>query len=797
MSFVHLHVHSVLSVMDGMAWVEHLVGRARDLGMESLALTDRDTLAGVPRFCFEARRTGVRAIVGSELRVDAKEAPAGTADRPRPLVLLARDREGWSNLVRLATAACAGGTRDAPGVGRDLLRECGGSLVALAGGPRCSVAAKLASAGLEEAREEAARLRDLFDAGAFFLEVVPPDAAGPGQARLNEALRSIGRDLGIPLVAANDVRHLDPEDAPAHEVLRCAARGITLGERQASGAPRIAGRWLRPAEAMCAALPGFEDAVEASQRVAELCGRAFELLPDGMAPSRKGDGDDEELSRLAREGLAGRLPGGSSIAQGIDGGAYHARLEHELRVVRDQGLSGRMLDFAGHVRLAREAGVPLGPGRGTAAGSLLCFALGLGDVDPVAHGLHFERFLNPLRAPEVWVELEVGARGRGEVVRRLADCHGPDRVFQAAFHRRLGRKAIPLVGRAVGAREKDIERLLSLLEPWEEASRIEKDDGDLAVAVDSVSGGREILETAAAVERAVCEVVAHRATVFMADRPATGFYPLYGDLPGGVPGVAVAQLDACAICVPGLVTNELSPRKDLDLIDDCVARVRERKRPGFDARSIPLDDQEAFALLSRGDTADVIEMEEPGFSEYLERLRPARFDHLVAAISFWRPSPRERGVPEAYERRRHGREPADGGPLGFSRHLDETYGLLLYQEQAALILVELGLAADLAEADVVRRQVGRRKIGPLQKIERAFVGACGSRGLTAAAARDAWSDFLDRFGGTFLKAHACARATHYLRAAFLKAHFPIDFAAAREAGREKHREEVLLEKPVR
>lgn len=751
-AFVHLHTHSHYSLLDGVAAPEELVQQAAALGMPALALTDHDALFGAARFYRAARAAGIRPIIGCELTL----APAGYH-----VTVLARDAAGYGNLCRLATlaaTAAAGGRpgSGAPGVDRETLWRWGDGLVVLSGCGRGEIPSLLAAGHRELAGQAARAYRERFGPDGFFIEL--QDHGLAHQAALNRALADLAADLDLPVVATHNVHYVVPDQAAARTALA----------RLAGGKPGTADAGtfhLASAEEMVHRFADFPAAVDNTLRIADLC--QVSLDPGGLrlpafAP---GDGSPETVLRqLAAQGARQRYE--DPLPR-----AVRERLEHELAIIGRLGLASYFLILWDAVSWARRQGILIGPGRGSATSSLVVYCLGITDVDPLAHGLVFERFLNPDRQAPPDIDIDVCDARRGDLLDYMRRRHGAERVAQiAAFATLAARAALREMGRALGVPAEAVDRLVRLVpqEPGMTLAAAEEVVPALAQARQEPQLA-ELWRLARAVEGAPSHLSVHAAGIVVGDGPLDEQLPLVytGE------NTRLIQYPMDDVEALGYLKMDFLGLRTLTVIQRCREIIRERG--GTVPEPLPSDDPAVYEMLIRDGTDGVFQLETPMFRRLTAQLQPAAFKDLVALLALGRPGPSQRI--DAFLRRRHGRKPVRYMHPALEPLLEETYGIILYQEQVMRIAMDLA-GFSPAEADLLRRGMSKKQPELLSRARARFLAGARERRVPEPVARAVFEE-LERFAGYgFAKSHSVAYARISYETAYLRCHYPAPFMAA-------------------
>lgn len=767
MSFVHLHVHTEYSMLDGLIRIPRLVEAAKAMGMPAVAVTDHGNLHGTLDLYREARKAGIRPILGCEFYMHP-EGPAEKGEKKlRHLVLLAADAAGWANLARLSTLSWGkeGVTGGKPALTLDAVEAHAEGLVCLSG----CLAGEIPQGLLRDRREKAfalaRRLKGAFR-GRFFLEVMSNGLEA--QERVNRELAGLGEALSIPLVATNDVHYLEADGWRAHDALLCVNTGKKLDDKDRFRFD-AQGLHLRSPGEMRGLFAESPEALENTLRIAGMCDVSLPLgeprLPDFPLDGETADG---ALARMAREGLEAILARG-----GADPAAYRARLELELEVIRRMGFAGYFLIVTDFIRHARGRGIPVGPGRGSAAGSLTAYALGITQIDPIRHGLLFERFLNPGRKSLPDIDTDFCMEGRDEVIRYVVEKYGRNRVAGiAAFNRIMARAAIKDAARVTGMPFAEANRLTALVpaSPGMTLAEAASLSSDLDAALQA---RKQVADLARAFEGICRGLSAHAAGVVVSDRPLDGFVPLCQTPTGD----RVTQFDMQGVEAFGLVKFDFLGLTTLTVIRDALRHIGRTRGVPPDLETIPEDDAETFAMLARGDSDGVFQLESRGMKEILVSMRPDRIEDLIALVALYRPGPIGAGMVERYIRRKRGEEPVEYPHPALEPVLRETYGIILYQEQVMRIAVELAGYAP-GEAEDLRKAMGKKVAQIMAAHRERFLEGAGRNGTDPETAERLWREMETFAGYGFNKSHAAAYGILAYRTAWLKRHYPAEYMAA-------------------
>jgi DNA polymerase-3 subunit alpha len=767
--FVHLHVHSEYSLLDGACRLRDLVSQAVEMGMPAIALTDHGVMYGVVDFYKLAKKAGIRPILGCEVYVaprDRFSKEAHVDDSPYHLVLLAENQQGYQNLLAIVSAAYLEGFYYKPRADKELLAEHSEGLIALGACLAGEVPGLLLSGKDEQAREVALQYQEIFGKGNFYLEMM--DHHLPEQRVVNEGLRRISQETGIPLVVTNDCHYLKKEDARIQDILLCIQTGKTL---QDENRMRFSGQefYLKSPEEMAALFPDDLDALRRTREIAERCQVDFDFskmhLPEFQVPS--GYDLDTYLRNLCLDGLVERFPDGvSKEAQ--------ERLEYELQVIKQMGFSGYFLIVQDFVNWARRHGVPVGPGRGSAAGSLVAYVLKITNINPLQYGLLFERFLNPERVTMPDIDIDFCYERRNEVIEYVVSKYGEDHVSQIiTFGTMMARAAIRDVGRVLGLPLAEVDKIAKLVP---EELGVTLDDAletpDLKKMYNDRPEVRQLLDLARAIEGMPRHASTHAAGIVISSEPLANLVPLQknGD-------AVIAQFPKETIEELGLLKMDFLGLRTLTVIGDALSIIESNYQQRIDPDEIPLDDPETYELLSSGETTGVFQLESTGMRHILKNMKPSRFEDLIALVALYRPGPLGSGMVDDFISRKNGETQVEYPHPLLEPILKETYGVILYQEQVMQISSVLA-GFSMAEADSLRRAMGKKKPEVIAGMRDKFLAGAVERDVSSQKAAEIFA-LMEHFAGYgFNKSHSAAYALVAYQTAYLKAHYPVAFMAA-------------------
>jgi len=778
-NFVHLHCHTQYSLLDGANKIDPLIERARSMGQPAIAMTDHGNMFGAVEFYRKAVAAGIKPILGCEVyvapgsRYERQGVDRGNREHNHHLILLAMNNEGYRNLCRLVTHGFTEGFYYKPRIDKELLREINAGIIALSGCLSGEMARALTLGSMEQARKVAEEYRAIFD-DRYYLEA--QDNKLPLQEKVNAGILELGKELSLPIVATNDCHYLDPEDAHAHDVLLCiqTGKGHNDPNRMKMDTEEL---FLKSTDQMLAGFAEVPEAVAQSVAIAERCDVEIEFgnyhFPHYEAP---GSEDlDDYLDACARKGLDERL----KDAEDVDRDAYRERLEYELGVIKDMQFPGYFLIVADFINHAKDEGIPVGPGRGSAAGSLVAYALRITDLDPIRHNLLFERFLNPERRSMPDIDVDFCIRGRDQVIRYVKDKYGADKVAQiTTFGTLKAKAAIRDVGRALGLSFGETDAIAKLVpasrqgfdctltEALQQEPRLNQlADDDPRVA--------SLINHALRLEGLTRHSSTHAAGVVISNRPLIEHLPLYQDRDGNV----VTQYDMSSVEKIGLVKFDFLGLKTLTLIHDCLELIRESRATAPDLQKVGLDDQAAYGLVGSGNTTGIFQLESTGIREMSVRIKPNCFEDLVAILALYRPGPLDSGMAEEYIKRKSGKEKTSYLHASLGPILKDTYGVIVYQEQVMQIAQTMANYS-LGDADILRRAMGKKDPEEMASQRQRFIEGARANGIRkdqATAIFDQMETFA-RYG--FNRSHSAAYALVSYHTAWLKAHYPVEFMAA-------------------
>jgi DNA polymerase III subunit alpha len=780
-NFVHLHLHTDYSLLDGACEIGELTAEAARRGMPAVAVTDHGNLFAAANFYNQATIHGVKPIIGCEVYVapDNHKSRGTDAERSNHLVLLCENQEGYRNLIQLVSTGFLDGFYYKPRVDHDLLAQHSRGLIALSACLRGEVADAILNDKYEQAKANAYRLRDIFGKGNFFLEV--QDQGLEADIRVNRELVQLSRESGIPLVATNDTHYLTQSDAHAQEVLMCIQTGKTMSDTQRM---KFATDqfYFKTAEEMAHVFRELPDAVSRTVAIAARCNlkiqRVDNPFPEFKVP--EGHTTDSYFERVARDGFVQRVP--LLERQLKEGRLRHSLAEYEQRL-SDEIIMIQKMRFAGYflivwdfIRYARAQGVPVGPGRGSAAGSLVSYALQITDVDPLRYDLLFERFLNPERISMPDIDIDFCMRRRGEVIDYVRQTYGEKNVAQIiTFGTMAAKAALKDVGRALDMPYGDVDKIAKMV-PTTLNIELEdalKQSAPLQSLREKDERVKELVEVALRLEGLARHASTHAAGVVISPQPLTEIVPLYKSNKDEI----TTQYDMNALERIGLLKMDFLGLTTLTVLDDAVRMIQQNREQTIDLSTLPLEDAPTYALFARGDTSGIFQFESHGMRDILKRYQPTRLEDLTALNALYRPGPIQGGMIDDFIARKHGKKKVTYDLQELEEILSETWGVILYQEQVMQIANRLA-GFSLGDADLLRRAMGKKKVEEMAAQREKFLTGCAAHKVPAKKAEKIFDLMAEFAGYGFNKSHSCAYALLAYQTAWLKTHYPVEFMAA-------------------
>jgi DNA polymerase-3 subunit alpha len=782
--FVHLHLHTQYSLLDGAIRLNDLVKKTVENGMSAVAITDHGNMFGAIEFYTKCHEKGIKPIIGAEVYIAPgsrfnKEQGSGSGEYSSyHLILLCENLIGYKNLSRLVSAGYKEGFYYKPRIDKELLAEHAEGLIALSACLKGEVATLCTRNRMEDAAAVAGWYAETFP-DRYYLELQENTLAE--QAVANQRLLEIAGDLSLPLVATNDCHYLNRDDAKAHEVLLCIQTGKTMNDENRMRFSADEFYVKSPAE-MAEAFSYAPEAVANTVRIAERCNLELDFktyhFPHFELP--EGKSLDDELEEEALKGLDSRMATIRAKRPSFDDNdeqSYRNRLRIELDCIKQMGFPGYFLIVADFINWAKDQGIPVGPGRGSAAGSLVAYSIRITDLDPIPYNLLFERFLNPERISMPDIDVDFCTDRREEVIQYVAEKYGRDKVCQIiTFGTMAARGVIRDVGRALDMPYGDVDRIAKLVPEvlnisLDVALKQEQKLNELAAADPRV---KELLDVALCLEGLARHASTHAAGVVVAPDMLEEFCPVYKDQKTGVINTQYSMKYVEKI---GLVKFDFLGLKNLTVIDNAVKLIRKGRDPHFDISLLNDDDQESYELISAGNTTGIFQLESSGMKEMLVKLKPSCFEDVIAACALYRPGPLGSGMVDDFIDRKHGRKKVVYDLPQLEPILKDTYGVIVYQEQVMQIARTLG-GYSLGGADLLRRAMGKKDPAAMAKEKDKFLEGAKGQGVDLKKA-EAIFDLMAKFAEYgFNKSHSAAYALIAYQTAYLKAHYPVEFMAA-------------------
>src|ERR1700736_582878 len=780
--FVHLHLHTDYSMLDGACDVEKLCDRVKELGMPAVAMTDHGNIFGAVEFYNAAKAAGVKPIIGCELYIckkdDHRAPPEG--DQYNHLLVLAESDEGYRNLVKITSEASLHGFYYKPRVSKKFLAEHSKGLIGLSGCLKGEVAERMMEDNYDAARTAAATYSDIFGPNNFFLEI--QDQGLEREHRIHSNLFRLEKDLGLPVVATNDSHYLCEDDAHAQDVMLCIQTGKSI---QDTNRMKFQGTefFVKSHDEMQRVFKDSPDVLSRTLAIAERCNMRLEKISNPFPHFDVPDGFtlDSYFEHVSREGFARRLetlrPLDSQGRLKHNLPEYEQRLARELAIIQQMKFSGYFLIVWDFIRYARERDIPVGPGRGSAAGSLVSYALGITDLDPLQHELIFERFLNPERISLPDIDIDFCMNRRGEVINYVTSKYGRENVAQIiTFGTMAAKAAIKDVGRAMDVPYSDVDRIAKMV-PTTLNITLEqamKDSPALQQAYESDAQVRELLETAKKLEGMVRNAGVHAAGVVISPRPLIELVPLHKTKNDEI----VTAFDMVAIEKLGLLKMDFLGLTTLTILDDTVKLIAQTRGERIVLEGIELEDHETYEqVFHKGLTSGVFQFESRGMRDVLRRYQPNSIEDLTALNALYRPGPIQGGMIDDFIDRKHGRKKIEYELPELQEILQETLGVIVYQEQVMQIANRLA-GYSLGEADLLRRAMGKKIAAEMAAQRERFVNGAVQRGYSPKKIEKIF-DLMAQFAGYgFNKSHSAAYALLAYHTAYLKTRYPVEFMAA-------------------
>ncbi|WP_457551140.1 DNA polymerase III subunit alpha [Desulfobacula sp.] len=776
--FYHLHLHTEYSLLDGAIRLDSLFKRCHEYGMDAVSITDHGTMFGVAQFYEKARQESIKPIIGCEVYV----APRTLNDRTqidhkglRHLVLLAKNREGYANLCKMVSIAQLKGFYYKPRIDKELLANHSKGLIGLSACLKGDIPQNIIQNKMDAADDAARFYLKTFGQGNFFLEIQKNGMEI--QNKVNQGLLDISERLSIPMVATNDCHYLSKGDDKAHEILLCIQTGDTFTNqnRFKFDSDQL---YFKSSQEMMDSFGNYPGAIDNTKDVMSKCNVEFDdkTYHFPRYAMDKEESEDELFKNKAMQGFEKRLKIIKALNPNIDEQIYRERIEYEIGVILKMGFPGYFLIVADFIEYSKKINVPVGPGRGSAAGSMVAYAMGITALDPIEHGLIFERFLNPSRMSMPDIDVDFCIEGRDKVYKYVIDRYGgPEYVCQIITFGKLKAKAVIRdVGRAIGVLLSEVDEI---------AKMIPDNIKNLTKAIEEVPAIQEkcfeseektqMLEVALLLEGLPRHASTHAAGVVVSDKPLNQYLPLYK----GKEGETLTQFDMNYVEKLGLVKFDFLGLRNLTVIKNCIELIKSQGKTPPDLLNLDFTDAKTFDLLQHADTTGVFQLESTGMKDLISRLKPASFSDIVALVALYRPGPLDSGMATTYVERKHGREEVVYLFDELEPVLKETYGVILYQEQVMKIA---GIIANysMADADGLRKAMGKKIVSMMEEHRALFLKGAKENNHDPEKAAELF-DLMEKFGGYgFNKSHSAAYALIAYQTAYLKANFALEFIAA-------------------
>jgi DNA polymerase-3 subunit alpha len=790
-NFVHLHLHTDYSLLDGAIQVKPLAERVRELGMPACAMTDHGNMYGAVSFYKEMKAHDVKPIIGIEVylspgsRFDKKDAQKG--EKPyNHMILLAKDREGYHNLVRLTSKAFKEGFYRKPRIDRELLSQFSKGLIGLSACLSGVPQAHLKHGRLEAAEKSAHEFQDILGKGNYFLEI--QDHELDDQRKINKDLIALSKKTGIPLVATNDAHYLYKEDYEAHDVMLCIGTGKTVNDtnRMRFGGPQW---YVRTPEEMGQIFTHIPDALTRTLEIAEMCNLKLPLGENQLPvyPIPPGEGDisiDEYFEKIIRQGYEKRRETvwDSLLAKGQlkhSLSTYQERVSREIAMIKQMGFPSYFLIVWDFIKFAKDRKIPVGPGRGSAAGSLIAYCLEITDVDPIQYDLLFERFLNPERVSMPDIDIDFCVHGRAEVINHVTQLYGRDSVCQIiTFGTMASKAAIKDVGRALDMPYADVEKIAKLIPPPVRGRNVSIGQAlemvpELKQAVETDAQTKKVIEIARRLEGCARHSSVHAAGVVISPQPLEELIPVAVNQKQEL----TTQFEMADLEKTGMLKMDFLGLTTLSIISQCCKTIKETTGREIVWSEIPLDDAKTYELFAQGRTDAIFQFESSGMAEICRKLRPKSIEDLSALNALYRPGPLDGGMVDDYIDRYHGKKPVEYATHEMEEILQNTYGILVYQEQIMQLAQRLG-GYSLGEADLMRRAMGKKNREEMAVHEEKFINGCVKNKIPKKKAREIFRLMAQFADYGFNRSHSVAYAHVAYQTAYLKANYPEHFYAA-------------------
>ncbi len=787
--FVHLHNHTNFSLLDGATRIDQLMARCSELGMHSVALTDHGNMFGAIQFYQSAKARDIKPILGME----AYMAPGSRTGRTAGYagkhnfhqLLLAKNARGYRNLMRLSSIGYLEGFYHRPRIDREALAAHADGLIGTTSCLASEVSQVLMNGDYAAARTLVGQMVEIFGRHDYYVEL--QDQGLAEQRRINPHLVRLAQEFGLRLVGTNDCHYLRREDSQGHDVLLCIQTGKGINDPNRLKFPNDE-FYVKSQEEMGQVFAEVPQALTSTEEIAERCDVELDFdshhLPHFPVP--KGFELGGYFERVVRAGFEERMRAlgqGNGWRGAVSRTEYEQRLDYEISVIEQMGFPGYFLIVWDFIRFAREQTIPVGPGRGSAAGSLVAYSLGITDIDPLEYGLVFERFLNPERISMPDIDIDFCMRRRGEVIEYVANKYGRDKVAHIiTFGTMAAKAAIRDVGRTLEMPFGDVDRIAKMI-PSDLGATIRgalQTEDPLKAAVSDDEQVARLVDLAEQVEGQLRHASTHAAGIVISDEPLTEYVPLYKPASGqgaDQDHFVATQYPMNDVEAIGLLKMDFLGLRTLTLVHDCLASISREHGEPFGTGDIPLDDDQTYALFAAAGTSGIFQFESSGMRDYLRKLNPSRINDLIAMNALYRPGPIGSGMIDEYIQRKHDPTRVQFVLPELEPMLRETYGIIVYQEQAMQIASALA-GFSLGQADVLRQAMGKKKPEVMAAMEEQFLGGCRANSMPKAPSKQIWDQIVEFAGYGFNKSHSAAYALLAYQTGYLKANYSVHFMAA-------------------
>jgi DNA polymerase-3 subunit alpha len=785
-NFTHLHVHTHYSLLDGLGKIDKLLEKAKILGMDSLAITDHGNMYGAIEFYNKAKEIGIKPILGAELYISPRKMTDKTVKidtSPFHLTVLAKNKEGYLNLIYLVTQANLVGYYYKPRVDKELLRSHSKGLVALSGCLNGELSRLVINKNFKEAKKKAEEYQEIFGKGNFYLEIQSHKNI-PEQLIVNKELIKLSKETGIPLVASSDVHYVDYEDREAQDILICVQTNKTVQDKDRMSM-LIDDFSLKPESKMIEFFKDTPEAIKNTKKIADMCNLELKfessILPHFQLP--EGFTDKTYLEKLVKEGIKFRY-GDNPSKEILD------RIDYELDVIEKTGFISYFLIVGDIVNWAKKAGIGVGPGRGSAAGSIVAYLMNITNIDPIKHILLFERFLNPERISMPDIDLDFADDRRSEVIKYIVQRFGHDKVAQIiTFGTMAARNAVRDCGRALGLAYTYVDRIAKMIPANMNLEKTLKNVPELREEYEKDPQIKKLIDLAKKLEGVVRHASTHAAGIVIGDKPLINYLPLQNATSGNE-DIPLTQYSMYELEKMGLLKIDILGLKNLTILQNALRIIEKTQNTKIDLEKLELDDMLTFLLLSKAETVGVFQFESSGMQRYLKELKPTNFEDITSMVALYRPGPMD-SIPD-FINGKHGRKEITYLHPSLKPILENTYGVVVTQEQVLQIAREFA-GFTYGEADILRKAVGKKIHKLLLEQRKKFIDGAVKEGHKKDIAIKVW-DFIEPFASYgFNKSHAACYALIAYWTAYLKAHYPSEYMAALLSSDEDNIDRISIE----